>query len=155
MIMSELREIRAQAGGNGESRTEMFLGREHFVVPVIALQEGVLQGANASNPEYVPCDAIQKNTVQWNGRPIVQNHPQVQGVYVSANTPAIMEEWAYGFVSGAHYSDGKLKCEAWIDVQRAKDLGGDAEETLTRLQNNELVEVSTGLYCDIRPQSGT
>src|SRR5690349_9923723 len=119
--MAELRELKVHTDTTALTRTEWYNGREYFVVPVVALQEGVIQGANAANPEFCPSQAIARLANSWNGRPIVMNHPQIQGVYVSANDPKVLEDWSFGFIFNSFYdeSNTKLKMEAWIDVARA------------------------------------
>ena len=153
--MVEMREIRLQTLADGSGRTETWEGRDYYVVPIVALQEGVLQGANAANPEYVPVKAFTKNPYQWNGRPLVMNHPKVRGVFVSANQPQVLADWSFGFIFNTRIEDDKLKMEGWIDIDKANSLGGDFKDTLDRCQANEIVEVSTGLYTDIIPVNGT
>jgi hypothetical protein len=51
---NNLREIRL-LGATGQVRTEMVDGREHLVVPVIALMEGVIHAVNAEVPEFGLC----------------------------------------------------------------------------------------------------
>lgn len=150
----QLREIRVHTDPNEAVREEQFQGKRYLVAPVIMLQEGVLQGANSSHPEFCSANAIAKQVLQWNGRPLVQNHPQIQGVYVSANDPKVLEDWSFGFVFNAHYGDKKLKAEAWIDLTVAAEKGGDFQDAVDRINAGEVVEVSTGLYCDIMDVSG-
>jgi hypothetical protein len=51
--------------------------------------------------------------------------------------------------------DGKkLKTEAWINLGRVKDLGEEIEETVDRLLEGEIVEISTGLFSDIEEEEG-
>lgn len=152
--MSVLREIRIQTDPSAETRTETLNGIEYLVAPVVMLVEGVLQGANAQNPEYAPAEVIGELALQWNGRPVVMGHPKVQGTFVSANSPSVLEDWAFGFIFNTNFEDDKLKAEAWIDVQRAADLGGDFQDAVDRINNGEVVEVSTGLFCDIIEKSG-
>lgn len=152
----QMREIRVQTDPSALVRTETFGGREYLVAPVIMLVEGVLQGANAEEPEYAPADALQAFANQWNGRPVVMNHPQVQGTFVSANSPQVLEDWAFGFVFNSHFdtATAKLKAEAWIDVARAEELGGEFQDAVDRINAGEVVEVSTGLFADVLPLKG-
>lgn len=156
--MPELREIRVQTDPSVATRTETYLGREYLVAPVIMLCEGVLQGANADSPEYCPASELESFAQQWNGRPVVMNHPKVQGTFVSANHPEVLEDWQFGFVFNAYYAEdddgNKLKAEAWLDVARAEELGGEFQDAIDRINNGEVVEVSTGLYCGIIEKKG-
>jgi hypothetical protein len=156
MVMSGHQVLRTSAASavTADSRVETFNGREYLVVPVVALVEGVVQGANSPQPEFVPLEAMAKAPMGWNGRPLVMNHPTTlddrdQLQYVSANSPEILEGWAFGHVFSAKTADRKLKVEAWIDIARAEELGGEFVTTLERARNNEIIEVSTGLFAEV------
>jgi len=137
-----------------ELRTESHLGREFLVVPVVALVEGVLQGMNAPVPELALSSEFGKIPDGWNGRPIVMNHPVVDGVAVSANSPAVLEAFSFGMMFNTHVEDSKLKSEAWLDVARAAEIGGEIQETVERIQAGEMVEISTGLWTDTEEKKG-
>lgn len=137
-------EIRAQAGTPVQ---RAFRGKDHTVVPLIALVEGVLQAANAPSPEFVGTEAMAKTVAGWNGRPVVIDHPRVNGEFVSANLPEVLETELVGHVFNARVEDGKLKMEAWI----ANETHGGAERierTLEKVKEGEVVELSTGFYAD-------
>jgi hypothetical protein len=83
------------------------------------------------------------------------NHPQIQGVFVSANTPQVLDDWQIGWQfntqvvsKNAHGQDTipRLVCEAWVDVGKVNALGGDSLDALERLDAGEPVEVSTGCF---------
>lgn len=155
--MRQLREIHVQGSTVAENvRRMQFAGRDYVVFDTIMLVEGVLQGANSATPEYVPATEINKAPQGWNGRPVVMNHPQINGVYVSANTPEVLEEWAFGYVFAAESVDNgkKLKSEVWIDELRADELGGEFQSTKDRLLAEEVVEVSTGLFTNVNKKNG-
>ena len=129
--------------------------RDHLVVPVVALVEGVLYGQNSSGPELALAEVFGAHLEGWNGRPVVMNHPQLpNGDFVSANSPSIQDEWAFGQIFNSRLEDNKLKVEAWIDTARAAELGGDFEETLGRLQSAEMVEVSVGVFVVLEEAEG-
>jgi hypothetical protein len=153
--MAQLREIRVQIDASEAIRNETLMGREYLVLPVVALQEGVLQGANAEKPEFVPARVFEKFPSAWNNRPIVMNHPKIQGVFVSANSPDVLQDWAFGYIFNSRVEDKKLKQEAWIDVARAKELGGDFQEVIDRANAGDIIEISTGLFVDVVTQYGT
>src|ERR1700761_4293831 len=152
--MGKLLEIRVQSDDSVEVRTETWLDREYRVFPLVALVEGVLQGALADEPEFCPLSTISKAPAGWNGRPAVMNHPQVDGVYVSANSPQVLSDWQVGWIFNSRIDGTKLIQEAWIDVARCKELGGDAETTLQRLDDGLKVEVSTGLFVSTKSGFG-
>ncbi len=147
--------IRASASSE-DTRTETFMGREYVVVPVVALVEGVLQGMNAANPELALFEEFGSVPDGWNGRPVVMNHPIVDGSPVSANSPTVLETYQLGYVFHA-LGDGeakKLIVEAWLDVERIKALGGEAQSTLDRVLAGTIVEVSTGLFTGLEETKG-
>lgn len=139
----------------GESRKETFNGVEHLVIPVIALVEGVLQSANSPKPELALASEFGKAPAGWNGRPVTVNHPEIRGEKVSANSPEILETEQIGQLFNTVLDGKKLKTEAWINVARANELGGDIAATVSRLSEGTIVEVSTGLFSDIDNESGT
>ena len=129
-------------------RTETLNGREYTVVPIVALVEGVLQGATSPTPELALSSEFGKVPQSWNGRPLVMNHPQDNGQPVPAGDLNAWRGYHIGFVFNSKIEDSKLLVEAWIDNARVEELGGDAVETLSRINNGDNIEVSTGLFAD-------
>jgi hypothetical protein len=140
-----------------EIRTETFRGREYTVVPVVMLVEGVIQGLNAEFPEFAPAEEFGKFPAGWNGRPVTMNHPRNErGELSSANFPIILEEYQMGFLANSYLDDTRLKSEAWVDNELVAEKGGEMVSTLARLNSgDDLVEVSTGLFCDVMESKGT
>ena len=132
-------------------RRESFEGREHLVVPVVMVVQGVLQGSDGN--VLFPPEEIDKYPAAWNGRPIPVLHPEQNGAQVSANSPDIIEKNTIGSIFNAYSEGGKLKGEAWIDVEKAIRLG--YEPLLAQLENGEVVEISTGYFSDLEPKRGT
>lgn len=131
-------------------RRESFEGREHLVVPVVMVVQGVLQGSDGN--VLFPPEEIDKYPAAWNGRPIPVLHPEQNGAQVSANSPDIIEKNTIGSIFNAYSEGGKLKAEAWIDVEKAIRLGN--EPLLAQLENGEVVEISTGYFSDLEPKRG-
>ncbi len=123
-------------------RTERLHGREHLVVPVVALVEGVLHAVNADEAEYVPPEFIAAAAASFNGRPLVLGHPVQGGRHVSAVDPRVMEERGFGTIFNARDEKGKLVMEAWCDVERLVALG--QQRMLDDLRNGKQIEVSVG-----------
>ena len=136
-------------------RTESFNGRDYTVVPVVAIVEGVLHGANAAAPEFAAASEFGKFPKAWDGRPVVMNHPQISGVFVSASIPEVLEDYGMGYIFNTRVEDSKLKTEAWLDHARIEEVGGELLSTLERIRNNEVVEVSVGAWLDVVPGPGT
>jgi hypothetical protein len=148
--------IRAQIGGS--FRTEAFNGREYTVVPVVALVEGVLQGVTAEAPELALAEEFGRFPAGWNGRPVVMDHPEIVvdnvAYKVSANSPAILEKYQFGFMFNSKMDGTRLLTEAWIDNERAGALNTDSQRVLERLKANETIEISTGLFTGVLEHSG-
>ena len=151
-IMSNMVVLAAKAE---RARKEKFNGVDHVVIPIIALVEGVIQSSNSDNPELALASEFGKAPLGWNGRPVTINHPEVRGQKVSANSPEILETEQVGQLFNTVLDGKKLKTEAWINISRANELGGEIKENVDRLLAGDIVEVSTGLFSDIERESGT
>lgn len=153
--MAQRRMIAAKMGGaQAELRTAVLMERQHLVVPVIALVEGVMFASNASGPELVLAEEFGRDIRPWNGRPVVLDHPERNGRHVSANEPTVLEEYFLGQVFHTRVEDKKLKMEAWIDLNRASSVKG-AHELIERVNAGEIVDVSVGVFVDAEPEKGT
>ncbi len=138
----------------GEIRQDTFNGSDYTVVPIVALREGVFQCETCEGPELYLAQEFAGLADSWNGRPVTLGHPKRNGVLVSAGSKDIQESAVIGIVFNAELDDDKLKLEAWIDNEKVKDLGDDAQATLDRMVAGEQVEVSTGYWANVRPSSG-
>ncbi len=110
---------RIQSTRVGTARTEMFEGREHLVVPVVALQEGVVWPGNSEFPEFVPREVLHNAPHGWNGKPVMIDHPSISGNPVSANSPRVMEMYRIGTIFNSVAKDARLLMEAWLDVGKS------------------------------------
>ena len=137
------------------TREETLMGRKHLVVPVVALTEMVLQSSSSEVPELALAEEFGANPLAWNGRPIVVNHPELKGEKVSASLPDVVDKEKIGEIYNTVLDGKKLKLEAWIDLERAEELGGIISETVEKLQSGEeIIEVSTGLFSNVEEKSG-
>lgn len=133
----------------------IFEGREHLVVPVVALiGNSVIQASNAPTPEYIPADVIADSVSSWNGRPVLPQHPKKDGKAISANAPDIHDSLRMGIIFNAEFSDNKLKMLPYLDMERCKELGGDAKEAIEHLQDGKTIDVSVGAIVDTEDQKG-
>jgi hypothetical protein len=151
--MSEIRQITLR-GATGTFRTAVFESRDYVVVPVIALVEGVIHALNAAKPELVLATEFGVAAAGWNGRPVVHNHPTVDGKPVSANSPKILEQLCFGRVFDSHVADKELRMEAWLDIAKAASLGGSVQQTVDRVLDGKSVEVSVGVFIVAEAQQG-
>jgi len=117
-------------------------GRNHVVVPVIMMVEGVHRGSHGALLHLI--NDLGKFPEAWNGIPVVINHPVKDGVNVSANSPDIVDEQIIGRVYNAHVKDNaKLAAEVWIDEERIKQISANV---LRQLQEGKTLEVSLGVF---------
>lgn len=138
----------------GNSRDETLLGKSYYVVPVVAMVEGVRFGANQTTPELGLASEFGDVPIAWANRPLVLNHPKVDDEFVSANSPEVLEAYSFGLTMNPVLQGKKLHMEAWIDVGRVEELGGEFSDTLDRIKAEEDVEVSVGFYSDIEKKKG-
>lgn len=124
-------------------------GENHIVVPVIMMVEGVHCGSHG--PLLHLGQDLGRFPGAWNGIPVVVNHPEENGVGVSANSPDIVDEQVIGRVYNTHFEDGKLRAEAWINENKASQV---SPEVLTYLRSGRPLDVSLGVFTEDEPTSG-
>lgn len=128
-------------------RTSELMNQEHTVIPCICLTEGVLWPANAPSPELALAEEFGRFPEGWNGRPIMLNHPKVDGEAVAANSPGVLDNNSFGQMFNTELIDKKLHTEIWINNARVEELGDEFQDAVDRLKSgDEIVEVSTGLF---------
>jgi len=137
-----------------EIRIDTYEGREHTVVPVIAIMEGVVWPGNAPTPEFVPASVLEFAPAGWNGKPVMMGHPAVDGEHVSANSPEVHALSKIGTIFNTHMLGKKLRMEAWLDNERIATLGGDAVTTLAKVTSKEVIEVSVGAFIKLLNKTG-
>ena len=131
-----------------KTRRETLNGVEHLVVPTVAFVEGVL------NDELVLASEIEDSFQSWNGRPVMLGHPIVDGVFVSANDPEILDALSFGQLFNTQLDGAKLKQEMWIPLQVALAKGDDFKEAIARFESGEMVDVSTAYVRDVEEKTG-
>jgi hypothetical protein len=149
--MIETRHFHLRNAKTGKVRTEMFNGREHLVVPVVALMEGVIHAVNAKSPEFVPSSVLSSTVFAWNNRPLMLGHPTKNGAQVSANDVKTLESQSFGSTFNARMVGKKLVMDAYVDSERLKTLD---EKLYTALSNNEMCEVSVGTHVKASVETG-
>jgi len=112
----------------------------------------VIQASNAKTPEFISASVIESSLISgWNGRPVVPYHPRRNGKAVSANDPEIYDAIRTGTLFNTKWEDNKLKSEAWIDIDRCKDLD---KETVEKLTIGEFAGVSVGAIVETEKKDG-
>ncbi|MEW5725353.1 MAG: hypothetical protein AB1896_19725, partial [Thermodesulfobacteriota bacterium] len=137
-----------QANIDGQTRKATFEGREHLVVPVVILTEGV------HNDIYYSAAELRKYVAAWNGIPLPVSHPvDSDGNPLSANTPDLVEKRSVGRLWNAEYKDDppRIVAELWLDLEKTKAV---SPRVLEIMEKGEKLEVSTGLWMDIYEVSG-
>lgn len=135
-------------------RTATLFDADHTIVPCVALVEGVLWPANAPAPELALAEEFGRFPDGWNGRPVVFDHPHINGMAVSASHPDVMEDVAFGQLFNTSLDETKLKTEIWINNERVQRMSAEVQDAVSRLKNGEMVEVSTGLFTMTEKTSG-
>lgn len=130
-------------------RIDNMEGREHIVVPMVILTEGVHNGSGG--PLYYPPDELSKTPVVWNHKPIVVYHPEMNGQGVSACDPAILTNRKVGVMMNTKWDNKRLTSEAWLEKSRADAVD---ERIMAAVENNTMMEVSTGLFVDLEEKEG-
>ncbi len=137
-------------------RTSELMGQEHTVIPCVALVEGVLWPSNAPGPELALAEEFGRFPDGWNGRPVMYNHPTLNGEPVTANSPDILKDNAFGQLFNTIIEGGKLKTEIWINEARITEMDEEAQIVIQNLKDGEgMVEVSTGLFTMQEPLEGS
>ncbi len=135
--------INIKANFEGTTRFDKMKGRQYLVASMIMLVEGVHEGSNG--PLFYPAKELKKSKSFWNAKPVVVYHPQENGKLVSACDPDILTNHGVGMIMNTTCIGGKLKAEAWIDVERANAVD---DRIMTAIDNNEMMELSTGLVAE-------
>ena len=124
---------------------QMLEGEQHLVVPVVAAIETVMNRLLYTKNE------MQKSIQGWNGVPVTAGHPETDNGYVSANSPSMLEKFGIGKFFNVKYDEG-IKGEIWINLKRAMRKGFD--QIISKLEQGEMMEVSTGLLCEVMETKG-
>jgi hypothetical protein len=132
-----------------QTRTEMHQGRQHLVVPVVMMVEGVHNGSHG--PLLHLAEELGRFVQAWNGIPVTIQHPEVNGNNVSANSPEIIDSWTVGRVYNSSMDGGRLRGEAWIDLAKITERSPQA---LAYIQQGRNLEVSVGVFSDEESTSG-
>ena len=136
-------------------RTASLFSQDYTIIPCVALVEGVLWPNNSPAPELALAAEFGRFPEGWNGRPVVYDHPTVDGIAVSASEPNVLESNAFGQMYNTVLDGTKLKTEIWINETRVSKMSEEAQSQIAELKaGNNTVEVSTGLFMMSEPHKG-
>jgi len=123
--------------------------KAHIIIPVVMMVEGVHHGNQGAI--YHSIDELGKVPASWNGIPVVINHPEEEGVAISANSPEIIDSITVGRVYNTIVDDNKLKAEVWIDEDKLNTV---CPKVLDNINDTKEVEVSLGMFTDNEESEG-
>jgi len=135
--------------GDYEIRFTVHQGEATIIVPVVMMVEGVHHGSYG--PLLHKIEDLGKYPESWNGIPVVINHPQEDGTYISANYPDVVDKQVVGRVYNTIVEDNKLKAEVWLNENKLSEV---APEILEKIYDGEVLEVSVGVYVDEGEEEG-
>ena len=133
----------SQNNNDYQIQTRTHQRRQHLVVPVIMMVEGVHSGSHG--PILHLASELGRFVESWNGIPVVINHPEEDGQNVSANSPTVLDREIVGRVFNAHMDGDRLKAEAWLDVERMQEISPLA---LAHIRARRPLDVSVGVFSD-------
>lgn len=118
-------------------------GREYLVFPVIALREMVIDYPENGTRELLARERLHQSKELWAGTPLTFVHPEND--QKTADKPESFTREVIGQVFKPEIiDDEKLKVQAWLDVEKARDLGGLAGQVVEKLRSGENLSVSAG-----------
>lgn len=121
----------------------MYQGKKHIVVPVVMMVEGVHNGS--AGPLFHPISELGKIPASWNGIPVTIQHPAINGCFISANTPEILDDQAVGQVFNTFVDGNKLCSEVWLDEEKTAKISSEALEYIMK---GKPLEVSVGVFSE-------
>lgn len=132
-------------------RHDSMEGRDWVVAPTQMITEGVHNGSDG--PIFYPADELAKLPAVWNHKPVVVYHPTVNGQSVSACDPIQLTTRKVGVLLNTKWDaeNKKLGTETWLDPDRIQKVDNRVAEAI---ENNEMMEVSTGLFMDLERTEG-
>lgn len=131
-------------------QTKMHEGKQHLVVPVVMMVEGVHSGSRG--PLLHTAEELGRFTAAWNGIPIVVHHPKdPSGNYISANSPQVIDREKVGAVYNTRIENNKLKAEAWIQIDKISQVSPVA---LAHIRQGLPLDVSVGVFSDEEDSQG-
>lgn len=141
--------IHVGGASNYTIRKEFLQGKEHIIVPIIMMVTGVHRGSHG--PILHLAEELGKFPGCWDGIPVSIQHPQEDGMHVSANQPHILDEFVVGRVFNTMMDGQKLRAEAWLDPVVLKNISPEAMEYI---MEGKPLEVSVGVFTDEDMRAG-
>lgn len=152
--------IRCLVGRNNSDTTTLRTATlddiTYDVYPAIPIVGNVVvRPMGSEGPEFVPAHVLSAIPEQWNGRPVVPDHPtDNDGNPISANSVDVLDNDAFGRIQNTIYDDGRLKTEVWINMAKAEAIGGEPLRVAKSLADGVMEEVSIGCWIGLESTPG-
>src|SRR5262245_6236071 len=120
-------------------------GRAYLVAHATMIVPGVLNGSKGAL--YYPPEECNNSVAAWNGMPLTLYHPTdpISNSPLSAEEDGVWERQGIGRIRNTRF-DGKLRTEAWFDVERLQRADrAHGTDVYNRLKSGQPIELSTGL----------
>jgi hypothetical protein len=132
------------AASSGLVRWETFNGKEHLVVPIVAMiGDEVFHPMGSKGPAFVPADVLAAWPSIWNDTIVMLDHPEGA---TAVSTPDYIEGFGLGRIYNARFENNRLQMEEWLDPERAELIGGEALKQFEALKAGKKIEVSFAPY---------
>ena len=134
---------------NYEIKMKKYQGKQHLVVPVVMMVEGVHNGSHGKILHR--SEELAKYVESWNVMPVVIQHPEKDGKFISANSPDVLELQKVGQIFNTKIENKKLIAEAWLEEEKLKEISMKAYKAI---KNGEPLDVSIGIFNDETEEMG-
>lgn len=154
-MSTETRINRAFVGDNEVRREEVDNG-EYLVAPSNLIRENVYSypSEDGVENEYLPSEAIEESTDDWEGKPIFLDHPtDSDGVSTSRSNGSINDS-PVGEIRSPETDDDTLQAEAWIDLTKLDEYDGELKSVVNALDRGQTLETSAGYDTGVIELSG-
>lgn len=125
--------------------------------PVVAAVQGVRQPANSAGPELVLAAQLGRNIDGARAMPVVFQHPQVGGEYVSTDHLGPFDAQTgvrIGIVRDARMDGERMLVDVVTWLSKLRQAGPEAERLGDAILAGETVEVSLGYFTQVVPVGG-
>lgn len=134
---------------SGRIRRKKINGRDHLMTSMMPIA-----GDTVMNKILYPLEEVSNSFRQLDNLPAPAGHPVVDGVMVPASSPlGVNAHNIGGFVKRPRMEGVRVVVDFLLDVKVAQN-SDDGKRTIERLENNERLEVSTGLFMHLDEGAG-
>lgn len=133
----------------GKFKTEKIDGVQHIVTNMTPIV-----GDTVMNRILYPDSEVESSFNQLDDLPAPYGHPSIDGEKVSASKPRAINAFNVGaYIRKPSKKNKAVNCEFCLNVETAEQ-SANGKELLKRLNNNEKIQVSTGLKLRIKQSNG-